>query len=75
MQACCVVLACAVGVGVRHDTGLRAMTSTRGIGWLKGLMPQRGLGSALRFGPTTAADAFLTNGLSPPIGASMPGRG
>jgi hypothetical protein len=62
-------LASAVGVGFRDETAFRSRTSKRGIGWLNGPTPNRGLsGTPL----AASAEALDTNGLSPPIGASRP---
>jgi len=53
--------------GVRQSGVFRARTSKRGIGCVNGFAPKSGLR-----GMPVDADAFRTNGLSPPIGASIP---
>jgi len=63
----------AIGYGDSAATELRGRTSIRGIGWVNGWAPKSGLGGApVGMSKTVWPDAVPTNGLSPPIGASIP---
>ena len=81
-SGCCVWLACACGAGLNDDTGFRWKTSKRGIGCVNGRTPKSGLLGKpvgmplppLRVPKLLVVCAFKgrTNGLSPPIGATIP---
>jgi hypothetical protein len=69
---CGVVLACAVGAGVKAETGIRGNMSKRGMGVENAVvLLSNGLGGS-PVGMLELANALRPNGLSPLIGTSRP---